>query len=258
MEGKMLALKTGFIRNLPGIVLLFLSIITPISMHAEEALPLSKQPTLNSSPFKIGERLTFKAKVLGIPAGWQILQTLSVERIDGRDVIHVKSTSQTNDFFSKIYYFRDSRESYIDPETFRPILYKKEIVDRKFRAHVEIDFDPDDGIAVMKEKGKTVRVEVPPDVQDELSMLFLVRAKAVEPGKLYTFPLLLRKGVQTITVRVTGVETVKTVLGKVRTIVLSSSSGHKLWLTDDERRIPVRIEARTKLGRIVGVLEKVN
>jgi len=254
MEGKMLALKPGFIR----IALLSLSIIASIPMHAEEVLPLSEQPTLDSSPFRLGERLIFKAKVLGIPAGWQILQTLSVERIDGRDVIHVKSTSQTNDFFSKIYYFRDSRESYIDPEAFRPILYKKEIVDRKFRAHVEIDFDSDDGIAVMKEKGKTMRIEVPPDVQDELSMLFLVRAKAIEPGKPYAFPLLLRKKVRMITVRMTGAETVKTVLGKVRTIVLCSSSGHKLWLTDDDRRIPVKIEARTKLGKIVGILEKVN
>lgn len=248
----MLALKTGFIRYF------LLVIIISIPAHAEEALPLSKQPTLNSSPFRVGERLTFKAKVLGIPAGWQILQTLSLEKINGRNVIHVRSTSQTNNLFSKIYYFRDSRDSYIDPNTFRPILYRKEIVDRKFRANVEIDFDPDDGVAVMKEKGRAVRIKVPPDVQDELSMLFLVRAKEIEPGKLYTFPLLLRKGVRRITVRVAGVESVKTVLGEVRTIVLISSSGHKLWLTDDERRIPVRIEARTKLGKIVGVLEKVD
>jgi hypothetical protein len=222
---------------------------------AQETIPLSEQPLIHPSPLRIGEKLTFKAKLFGIPAGWQILQTLNMERLNGRDVIHVKSTSQTNDFFSRIYYFSDSRESYIDADTLSPILYRKDITDRKFKAHVEIEFNS--GIALVREKGKTRRIEVPPDVQDELSMLFLVRVRTIEPGKLYTFPLLLRKGVQTITVRMIGREELKTVLGKVWTVVLSSSNGHKLWLTDDERRIPVKIEAHTRLGKVVGVLEEV-
>ena len=47
-------------------------------------------------------------------------------------------------------------------------------------------------------------------------------------------------------------------LGRVETIALRTSHGYLIWLTNDERRLPVRIEAETRVGKLVGTLKSVD
>lgn len=223
--------------------------------QGEELKPLFDQPLINSSPLRIGEKLTFKVSLLGIPAGWQMLHVAGREVIDGREVVRVVSSSRTNKFFSKIYFFSDFRESLLLPDLISPVRYRKRIEEKRFKAEVEVIFDRRSGTAIIRERGRERRIDVPPDIQDELSMLFLVRTRRMRIGERYFFPLLMRDKVERITVDLLGRVRIKTVLGEVEALVISSSNGHKVWLTDDEGRIPVRIEAKTKLGKAVSRLE---
>ena len=235
-------------------LVMFFLLLPAIYGYNQQIKPLFDQPFISDNPLRVGEKLTFKATLFGIPAGWQILQTVDKLVIDGQEVIYVRSTSRTNDFFSRIYFFSDTRESFLNPDTLIPIRYRKKIVEKKFKAEVEVAFDLENGVAIVKDRNNERKVTVPHDIQDELSMLFLIRTRVVEEGESYTFPLLMRNGVQQITVRVQGRKSVKTVLGRVKTLIVTSSNGHKVWLTADERRIPVRIEAKTRLGKVVGKL----
>ena len=63
-----------------------------------------------------------------------------------------------------------------------------------------------------------------------------------------------------MTLEVLRREAIKTkAVGRVETLVLRTSHGYLMWLTNDERRIPVKIEAETsRIGKLVGVLEKVD
>lgn len=235
------------------IVVAFLSIF---AAQGEELKPLFDQPLINSSPLKVGEKLFFKVSLLGIPAGWQMLHVVGVEAVDGREAVRIVSSSRTNELFSKIYFFSDRRETLLLPGLILPIRYRKRIEEKRFKAEVEVIFDRRSGTAIIRGRGGERKLRVPPEVQDELSMLFLVRTRQMRMGERYFFPLLMKDRVERITVDLLGRERIKTALGEVETIVISSSNGHKVWLTDDDRRIPVRIEAKTKLGKAVSCLER--
>ena len=61
-----------------------------------------------------------------------------------------------------------------------------------------------------------------------------------------------------VTIRVTRGDVLKVKgLGRVRTLVVTTSHGYQLWLTDDPRHIPVRIEAEAKMGKMKANLEKI-
>jgi hypothetical protein len=132
-------------------------------------------------------------------------------------------------------------------------------VDRKYEANIHIDFDIDSGkVRLSKNQQKLPDLEAPAGIQDELSMLYLFRMKELKVGEIYTFPALIGTKIVEIQVKVVKREKFDTILGNLETIVLRSSHGYMVWITDDERRIPVRIEADTKIGKLVGDLKKID
>ena len=71
--------------------------------------------------------------------------------------------------------------------------------------------------------------------------------------------MLVKDKCQHVTLEVRRREVIKTkALGRVEALVLRTSHGYLMWLTNDERRIPVRIEAEARIGKLVGALEKVD
>jgi hypothetical protein len=187
------------------------------------------------------------------------MQVIEETTLNGQSVYHLASSAQTNKFFSCLYNFEDSRESYVTTKQFQPLRYVKNIVDRKYKANVQIDFDMDSGkVRLSKNKKQLPDLEAPVGVQDELSMLYLFRMKEIKVGEKYNFPALVGTKVVDIEVEAFKREKFETILGELDTIVLRSSHGYMLWITDDELRIPVRIEADTKIGKLVGILKKID
>lgn len=239
------------------IIILF-SLLT-LNIPAYAPRPLLKQKDLNRTPIRVGEVLTYSAKVKRIPAGTQIMKITETTTLNGEDVYHLKAKSQTEGFFSWIYKFEDSRESYVTKLDFHPIRFAKNIRDRGYRANVRVDFDSGSGKVRYSRNNKVKELtDAPVGIQDELSMLYLIRVKELKVGEVYTFPALIGKRIyKNLQIEVFKKEKIKTVLGKLETIVLRSSHGYTIWLTNDNRRIPVKIEAETRIGKLVGVLEKV-
>jgi hypothetical protein len=98
---------------------------------------------------------------------------------------------------------------------------------------------------------------IPAYSQDGLSALYVLRAISLKPGDKFTMPICDAGEAYTVQITVGGVETVKTGIGDVRawkiTPVLSADNqgGAKrlsLWLSDDSRRLPVRMQAQLAVG----------
>ena len=90
-------------------------------------------------------------------------------------------------------------------------------------------------------------------------MVYFVRLKELTVGQTYTLPVLVKDKPQNVTLIIYRREVMKTeALGRVETLALRTSHGYLMWLTNDKRRIPVRIEANTQVGRLTGTLEKVD
>ncbi len=246
-------------RHVAKILFLICFTLLSIPLSALTKLSLLDAEDMNPCPIRIGEILTYKIKIAGLSAGKQVTRVVEDTTFNGQRVYHLTSEIQTGSLFAKLYHFRDVQESYVTTDQFFPIHFTKDLEDRKYRATVEVTFDLDSGTAQYSKNQHSKLIEVPIGTQNELSMVYFVRTKRLKIGQTYTFPVLVKDKAQNVTLKPYRRERMKTnSLGRVETLALRTSHGYRIWLTNDERRIPVRIEAETRIGKLVGTLEKID
>jgi hypothetical protein len=232
-----------------------------ISLVASPKHPLLETEGIHPSPIRVGEILTYKLKIRSLPAGTQITRVAKNTVHNGQRVHHFTSESKTSSIFTKWYHFRDRQQSYVTTDQFYPVHFTKNLEDGKYKASVKVDFDFKNGKAKYSKNQHTKVIEMPAGTQNELSMVYFVRSKNLAVGQTYTFPVLVMDKVQEITLTCYRREMLKSnALGRqVETLALRTSHGYLIWLTNDKRRIPVRIEAEIpRIGKLIGTLEKIN
>jgi Protein of unknown function (DUF3108) len=115
---------------------------------------------------------------------------------------------------------------------------------------------------------QTKELDVPPCVHDVINALYHLRTLRLDSGK--NVQLAISDGKKSVSARIEAQEreTVKTPLGQFKTIryeaflfneVLYTRKGHLfIWMTDDDRRMPVQIRVRLSVavGTITLQLEK--
>jgi hypothetical protein len=221
--------------------------------------PLLDQPNVGDSFFRSGEVLRYNIKIRGIPAGTQIMQINGKELLDGYEVYHIESVSKANSFFNILYPFNDRSESFIHSKNHHPLRYRRKIKDGGYRGSVAMDFDPVNQVARIVKDRKHLELHVSAGIQDELSMIYLLRAKEMEVGRKYEFPALVGTKALKVSVAVLRTEELKTALGTLKTVVVKVvPKDITIWLTNDTARIPVRIEASTKIGKLVSNLKEID
>ena len=214
------------------------------------------------SPLRVGEKLTYDIRWKKLPAGKRTDWIVKEEVVDGEDIYRIQSQMKTRALF-RVYNFQSQQETYLNLTTLSPIRFKNYVQDRQYQVAVNINFREGkaeyERVSRSKPKAPEKReakvLEIPPGTQDELSIVYFLRAKQLALGETYFFPLLVKGKVLKATLTVERREFVKNKrLGNVRTLVLRTSEGGRFWITDDERRLPVKIETKSKMGAIKATL----
>ena len=162
-------------------------------------------------------------------------------------------------FFSLFYRFDNRSDSFIHSKNFYPLRYKKTIKDGGYSGSIAVNFDPINKVARVLKNNQHTELHIPAGIQDELSIIYLLRTKEIEVGQRYEFPALIGTEALKASVSVLRIERLKTALGTLRTIVVKTiPSGFTMWLTDDSARVPVKIEASTKLGKLAFNLKEIH
>ena len=234
-------------------------IFLKFSLAISATYSLTDTKNLDRTPIQVGEMLTYSVKIKGLPAGTQITEVVEKTTLANQPVYRFRSERQTGSLLGKLYHFYDQTESYATTNQLYPLRYVKNLEDRKYRARVEIDFDHDKRTAQYTKNSKHKALQIPIGIQDDLSMVYFLRSKELGVGHIYGLTVLVKDKSEQVTVEVRRREVIKNkALGRVETLVLRTSHGYLMWLTNDEHRIPVRIEAQTpRMGKLIGVLEKV-
>ncbi len=107
-------------------------------------------------------------------------------------------------------------------------------------------------------------IEVPSFILDPLSSFYFLRTQNLEVGKSLYVTIFDSKKVWNVEVQVLRKEKVEVPAGEFHTIVvkpLMQSEGIfyrkgeiHIWLTDDERRIPVMLKTKIKIGSVNAML----
>jgi len=108
---------------------------------------------------------------------------------------------------------------------------------------------------------------VPGPVQDALSSFYMTRFQALPVGGEISFEYHASRKTAPMEVRVLGREKVKTPAGRFQCVVVEpklkaggifKNKGRLvIWLTDDERRMPVLMKSKVMIGSVKVVLQEI-
>jgi hypothetical protein len=220
-------------------------------------------------PFGPGEKIVFNISYAHLTGG---TATVSVEGEPDSPVLRFVTQAKSHGFFAWLFHFKvdDYTVARWDPASSCSLGIEKHLREGKAARDQVIVIDPKTGVAEVKDKKiKETRFELEPCILDVLSALYVARIRGVpekEPlmlpvfdnGKRYVLgvrfigrdrldlPPPLGKNVPTVIVEPQLAEGTGLFVKKGRLI---------LWLTDDARRIPVRMKSRVPIGSVGGDLE---
>lgn len=214
---------------------------------------------------KVPEKLVYELSWAGVPVG-----TATQEVADEGDVRTIVSTARSNDWLSVFFPVEDRIVSSYDrhraPFPGLARHYRLQTREGNRRRDREIVFEQERGVARFTDHktGEKANIPIPLDTIDVYGSFYYVRYLPLEVGTSHHLNILDSKRQRLIEVRVLRKEKLKTVLGEVETIVIQPlvySEGVfegkgtvHIWLTDDERRIPVRARTRVTVGSVTATL----
>jgi len=245
--------------------LLLITVSLVLSSTALFAQPTSADTTAVDvpvmPPFAVGERLTFSIDYGLINAGEGTLEVAGLVDVDGDTCYRIESTARSNSFFSGIYKVRDKVVSYVDREGLFSRYFMKRLREGTYRKTVEIEFDHQQGKARYHD-GKVF--DVPAGVHDVLSAFYFVRTLDLEVGKDLFLSAHSSRESYDLKVIVHRQEAVETDFGThdcwvVQPVMMGEGlfkheGDLMIYITADERRIPVLMTTRLPVGSIAARL----
>lgn len=227
-----------------------------LASGSEEVLPATARP------IRAGEYLKFSVRYGFISAGDAILEIPDVRQWHGRPVYTLVARAESNKFFSAFYKVRNRIESFWDTTGYFSRRFYENRREGGYREQTEILFDYDRGEAIYPKDGQAVAI--PPQCQDALSSFYFTRTQALPLGGSVIFDYHASHKSQPIEVRVLGRQRVETPAGTFNCVVIEpilkaggifKNQGRLvIWMTDDDRRMPVMMKSKVTIGSISVVL----
>ena len=208
-------------------------------------------------PWKVGEYFQFSIEWSGLNGGNALMQVQNLQSFEGHRVWRIVTKAESNSFVSKFYKVRDRAESLIDAESLVTRRFEKHLREGSYKKDLVVRFDQPSHKAVYEE-GKSY--DVPARVHDVLSAFYYVRTQPLPDGGTVSIPTHDNEKSYDMVVKVIRRERVEVPAGKFDCVVVQpimksegifKSKGEMfVWLTDDDRRIPVQVKSKVPIGSI--------
>lgn len=209
-----------------------------------------------------GEHLNFKVyynlSAIWVPAGEADFKA-SLKQLNGKNVYHIIGTGRTYSSYDWIFKVRDKYQTYLDAETMMPLRFLRDVNEGGYSFKNDVKFNREAQTAYSDNK----TFKVPACVQDVLSAIYYARNinySRYKPGDKIPFSLFLDNEVYDIYIRYMGKERITTRYGTFNTIkiaplliqgtIFEGGEDMRVWVTDDENHIPVRIDSPILVGSI--------
>jgi hypothetical protein len=215
--------------------------------------------TVDQSAFALGERLVYDVGYSFITAGEAVFSIPSIDTMHGRECYQVLFTVNSTPTFSFFYKVDDRYETLLDKKGIFPWRFTQRIREGKYRNDFAAEFNQLNNIATTK----AGRYPIPPYVHDVVSAMFYVRTldyskrRAGEKIFLQNF---FKDTTYQLAVKFLGFQQISVDAGKFNCVLveplimeggLFKSEGRIIiWMTNDERKIPVKVSTKVVVGSI--------
>jgi hypothetical protein len=218
-------------------------------------------------PFKAGE-------VLEYDIGWSSYLTAGTATVSVKEkkpsynsvAYYVVAEGQPTSLLSKLYTLYYKADTLIDVYSLLPQRGSLYVREGKRQRMKTTTFNQTAKTAKYEvQTATTVQrdLSVPAFTQDALSALFVLRSIPMKAGEKFNMPVTDAGDIYKVQMQVGAVEPVKTGLGSVNGLkivpVVTSTKGTPprglaIWLSDDARRLPLKIEAQLPVGKFTVTL----
>jgi hypothetical protein len=208
-------------------------------------------------PFEIGEQLNYQV-FLGpnsTPAGQATFQVNGRSRYFDRDGLLLSVKAQTTGAIARLFIANDQMESYVDPKGLLPYRSVFKLAEGQRRLNQTLVVNQETGSATT-DKGR--KIDIPVGTHDYLSLFYAVRTLNLTPSKLNAISILVEGKPKTMFINSLKRESIQLGDKKVPAILVSLTTDDpqsdkyqlRIWVSDDKRRLPLRITCATQLGPV--------
>lgn len=232
-----------------------------IDSHTRALRHAARSMAGKGEAIRVGELLKFSVRYGFIRAGEASLEIAGIEEINDHPCYHVVSRARSNSFFDRVFKVRDTVESWLDVDFLYSRRFRKILREGGYRSETVVQMDQTNRLAVYQD-GRVF--EFAAGAHDPLSAFYYVRTLALEPGQRIWLESHADRKNYPLEVTVHGREEVDTPAGKFKCLVLEPTLRtpglfkHEgkltIWLTDDERRMPVLMKSKVAIGSITVIL----
>ena len=221
--------------------------------------------TVQKQAVQPGEELTYDISWMFITAGTAVMAVGEAGTDGDRPLVKLLTTAQSRPAITKFFPVDNRVESIVDLATLLPTHLTFKRREGKKKEDIEYTFHQQEGTVTVV-KGETTEVfEMPTGTQDVISCLYYARRElSLQPGSSLTMNVYHDKKNRKVEARVEEIETVSGPWGEVETArvlvvmpfqgLFLNQGNIRVWFTNDERRIPVRMKAKVIIGSIVADL----
>jgi len=211
------------------------------------------------SAFAVGERLVFDVGYSFFTAGEAVMSIPRTDTLYGRPCYEVVFTVNSTPTFSWIYRVEDRYETYLDVSGIFPWKFVQKVREGRYKRDFTAVFDQISNVAHAEGK----QYPIPPYVHDVVSAFYYVRTldySTSRPGEKIMLQNFYKDTTYTLAVKFLGRQRIEVDAGTFDCIIveplikeggLFKSEGRVLiWLTDDDRKIPVKVSTKIIIGSI--------
>jgi hypothetical protein len=210
-------------------------------------------------PFRAGEQLTFGLKVGVLNAGSATLKVVGIEAIRGTPTYHTTFDIKGKVLFKKV---ENHYESWFDTTTMTSLRHVQRVDDGESEDK-DYTFHPERRIYIRNgEERPSVAKPL-----DEGSLLYYLRSIPLEPGHTYTIHRYYNAERNPVVVRVIRREKVRVAAGEFDAILVEpvvksrglfgEAASAQVWISDDARRLPLRLKSKLPVGTLTMELREI-
>ena len=240
-----------------------------VSSCADEQIAIEREPP--KLWFPVGEDLRYRLSWGFIPVGQTRVLSQWIED-DGRLLLVIKIRTRSNKAIATFYPVDDLIEVIIDPETFLPVLFSKNLKEGKHRYHEITRFDYEKGVArwesVLKQKAKEYAIT--PDLRDIVTLMYYLRSRplskelegeyrAVADEKIYEMKLSVYEKEDVDVSHFGSVPCLKLEpQAKFQGIFVRDKGRMFIWASLRDRPLITRIKVKAPIGTVRALLTEVH
>ena len=212
-------------------------------------------------PNFVGEELKYSAGFRLFPAGNAIL-SLTLDSLNGKPAFLLATSVKTNSFLDAFYTVRDETLSWLNIMDFSLLKAVKTIHEGKYHRNHSIH-TIGDSLLIWNKKYFTITEPV----YDPIAFIYFLRSQELSLEDSFHFLSAGEKKVREVWVNITGIEKIKVPAGnfdclKVEPVspdgkpLLKNNGELRVWLSNDDNKLPVKIEMKTNIGTMVMKLKE--